>query len=98
MSLGARNEVHLCVRSSAEVNLTGWRARQDTEPLADHGVYLAWSSRTGIVHMSAEEAAVIRQVRFKCTRSSSGIYWKCQGSNSSSRDSHALTQGEAGLS
>ena len=39
--LGVRNEVHLCVRPSAEANLTGRRAQQSTEPLAGHGVYLA---------------------------------------------------------
>ena len=61
MFLCARNEVHLCVGPSTEANLTVRRAQKDTEPLADHGVYLAWSSRTGIVHMSAEQPAVIRQ-------------------------------------
>ncbi len=35
--------------------------RPGFEPLADHAAYLAWSRRRWIMHMSAEQAAVIRQ-------------------------------------
>jgi hypothetical protein len=64
VSLGTRDEIHLCVRPSAEVDLMGRRAWHCTEPIADHGAYLAWSSGIRIVHMSAEQATVIRQARF----------------------------------
>lgn len=60
VSVGARNQVHLCVGPSAEADLMGRRAQQSTEPLADHDVYLVWSSRRRIVYMSAGLATVIR--------------------------------------
>ena len=59
-SLGARtNSPSASVPPPA--NLTGRRAQVGTEPLADHGLHLAWSSRGRVLHMSAEQAAMIRQ-------------------------------------